>query len=169
MFTDSQLQSLRNCHEGDSEKITPSLVEKCKKLGLCDETGQFTDKLKQMLDQYVEKSGDGPEGLKSLFPISSVKSSGPNEMTVDEAIEIVAKSALLDHPPSSVEGGRFEFKPLSLEEVIASAKVHGQAGDLDPHYNQDSDNYVIEVTYSNKGWAAVYEVGPTTGPILWSD
>ena len=69
MFTDSQLQSLRNCHEGDSEKITPSLVEKCKKLGLCDEAGQFTDKLKQMLDQYVEKSGDGPEGLKSLFPL----------------------------------------------------------------------------------------------------
>jgi hypothetical protein len=67
MFTDSQLQSLRNHYEDGEGKISPSLLEKCKRLGLCGEDGQFTDKFKQMLDQHVENSGNGPEGLKSLF------------------------------------------------------------------------------------------------------
>jgi hypothetical protein len=67
MFTDLQLQSIRNHYEDGEGKISPSLLEKCKRLGLCGEDGQFTDKFKQMLDQHVENSGNGPEGLKSLF------------------------------------------------------------------------------------------------------
>lgn len=321
MFTDLQLQSLRNHYEDGGGKISPSLLEKCKRLGLCGEDGQFTDKFKQMLDQHVENSGDGPEKLKSMFSLGSEQSTkkssasvkeasgyvykadgyrviledhgknfysvhlkledgseeeigeimgdsdgwtadsgiGPgknfssegdaikylinsspwiddekrvsktldfdtidseveklmaegmtpeqavqslgvynnnnepkgwggskvfekdstetkvaiddekpginNNFTVNEAIEAVAREALRDHAPTQY----LQFQPLTLEETIASAKNMGRAGDLDPKYAKDPDNYVIQVAYADRGYLATYEVGPNTQPILWAD
>lgn len=86
MFTDLQIQSIRNHYEDGEGKISPSLLEKCKRLGLCGEDGQFTDKFKQMLDQHVENSGNGPEKLKSLFTLGSEQSAKKSNASVKEAM-----------------------------------------------------------------------------------
>ena len=88
MFTDLQLQSIRNHYEDGEGKISPSLLEKCKRLGLCGEDGQFTDKFKQMLDQHVENSGNGPEKLKSLFTLGSEQSAKKSNASVKEASDL---------------------------------------------------------------------------------
>ncbi len=87
-------------------------------------------------------------------------------MTTDDAISIVARKALADHAPTAT----LMFKPLALAEVVASAKVMGRAGDLEvaPYY-ADAGNYVIDVAYADRGYRAIYEVGPNTDPILWAD
>jgi len=87
-------------------------------------------------------------------------------MTTDEAIKIVARKALADHAPTAT----FMFQPLALAEVMASAKVMGRAGDLEvaPYY-ADANNYVIDVAYADRGYRAIYEVGPNNEPILWAD
>ena len=91
-------------------------------------------------------------------------------MTIDEAIRVVSIVALADHPPFSVVNSRFEFQPLPLEEVIASAKVVGRAGELEAKYFDHPLNWVIDVTYADRGWGARYEVGPhTPQPICWAD
>lgn len=86
-------------------------------------------------------------------------------MTIDEAIETVARSVLADHKPTE----RLQFRPLSLEEAVASAVVRGRAGELDPTYCHDADNWVIDILYADRGYGATYEVGPKTPPICWAD
>lgn len=87
-------------------------------------------------------------------------------MTTDEAIKIVAHRALADHTPTAT----FPYQPLALDAVIASADIRGRAGDLEvaPYY-ADAENFVIDVAYADRGYRAMYEVGPNTDPILWAD
>lgn len=91
-------------------------------------------------------------------------------MTTAEAIAIVARRALDDHPPKP-DFWRLDFQPLTLAESIASARVMGRAGDLEsnPKYIRDAANYVVDVAYADKGYRAIYEVGPNTDPICWAD
>lgn len=89
-----------------------------------------------------------------------------HEMTIEEAIAIVARKALADHTPTAT----FPYAPLALDAVIASANVRGRAGDLESRgYYADADNFVIDVAYADRGYRAMYEVGPNTNPILWAD
>lgn len=84
-------------------------------------------------------------------------------MTINEAIETVARQALVDNVPTDY----FPFEPLTLDEVVASARVRGRAAEMDSRHYADADNYVIDVAYADKGYRAMYEVGPETDPILW--
>lgn len=92
-------------------------------------------------------------------------------MTIDEAIEAVARRALADHP--AINDSAYadnNFQPLTLQEVIESAELQGTAGELEAKYYQEADNWVIDVTYADRGWKARYEVGPNTpDPICWMD
>lgn len=92
-------------------------------------------------------------------------------MTIDEAIRVVSIVALADHP--AITNSKYpdnNFQPLALEEVIASAEVQGRAGELEARYFDHPLNWVIDVTYADRGWKARYEVGPTTPePICWAD
>lgn len=94
-------------------------------------------------------------------------------MTVDEAIELVARKALADHPPRNDSSyADLNFQQLPLNEVIASAEIQGTADDLEvnPKYYDNPENWVIDVTYADRGWKARYEVGPRTPqPICWAD
>lgn len=87
-------------------------------------------------------------------------------MTTDEAIETVARRALEEHAPTEY----LPFTPLTLEASIASARVMGRARDLEnAKYYADPDNHVVDVAYADKGYRAIYEVGPFTDPICWAD
>lgn len=90
-------------------------------------------------------------------------------MTLDEAIRVVSIVALAEHEPIT-DSEHFNFQHIPLEEVIASAIVQGKAAELEAKYYQHPDNWVIDVTYADRGWKARYEVGPTTPqPICWMD
>jgi hypothetical protein len=91
-------------------------------------------------------------------------------MTTAEAIATVARRALDDHQPDP-DFWLLDFQPLTLSQSIASARVMGRAGDLEsnPKYVSDATNYVVDVAYCDKGYRAIYEVGPKTDPICWAD
>lgn len=87
-------------------------------------------------------------------------------MTAIEAIETVARKALADHTPTATSS----HQPLPLKEAVASAVVRGRAGELEePAYYSDADNWVIDIAYADRGYRAIYEVGPKTPPICWAD
>jgi hypothetical protein len=87
-------------------------------------------------------------------------------VTTDEAIATVARRALEEHAPTEY----LPFTPLTLAQSVAGARVMGRARDLDnAKYYADPDNYVVDVPYADKGYRAIYEVGPSTDPICWAD
>jgi hypothetical protein len=97
-------------------------------------------------------------------------------MTIDEAIRVVSIVALADHQHrrhDSFYEEDLKFPALlTLDEIIESAEILGTADNLEvnPKYYDHPENWIIDVTYSDRGWKARYEVGPRTPqPICWAD
>lgn len=118
---------------------------------------------------YLETRYDNNESSDPLESFDETSSENHLEEIENEklipAIDDVAMAVLREHKPSEYRGR--VWQPLTRAEVAASARVLGRAGDMDPEYARDPDNYVIEVTYGDDGRRAIYEAGPNTEPILW--